>query len=166
VAASIPYRIAAEILKAQQRGTPASWRHLGTLIDRNFDDLANHANVENVSTGRVSTTDATPTAVWSMNIPPETTVLIDVAVVARRTGGSAGTAEDGAGYQRLQTFKNVAGVATGIGLATAPVTNEDQPAWTVAFSTGINDQIDVLVTGAANNNISWYAVVRTFRVSS
>jgi hypothetical protein len=119
-----------------------------------------------VSTGRVSTTDATPTAVWSMNIPPETTVLIDVSVVARRTGGSAGTAEDGAGYQRLQTFKNVAGVATGIGLATAPVTNEDQPAWTVAFSTGINDQIDVLVTGAANNNISWYAVVRTFRVSS
>src|SRR3954463_2664328 len=46
----------------------------------------------------VSTTDATATEIVAITIPPSTTMLIEARVTARRTGGSSGTAEDGAAY--------------------------------------------------------------------
>ena len=62
----------------------------------------------------INTVDATPTAISSVTIPAATTVVIQVLVVARRVSG-AGSPEDGAGYMRMFTFKNIAGSAVQIG---------------------------------------------------
>lgn len=104
-------------------------------------------------TALVSTTDATATTIFSVVIPPTTTLMITADVAGRRTGGSSGTAEDGAAYKICGAFKNVAGVATIIG-QTILFTAEDQAAWTVAFAVTADTAL-LKVTGAANNNINW-----------
>jgi hypothetical protein len=85
--------------------------------------------------------------------------------VARRTGGSAGTAEDGAGYQLNGVFKNVAGTATLIGQAVS-ITHESQAAWTVDYN-GSGGNVLVRVHGAANNDITWHmSELKVMKVSS
>lgn len=110
----------------------------------------------------VSTTDATATTIATITIPPETTMLIDVKVVARRTGGSSGTDEDGAAYIVAAAYKNVAGTATEIG-ETAIFAAEDQVGWGCAFS-GSGANALLKVTGAANNNVDWSAIYRTVQI--
>lgn len=103
---------------------------------------------------KVYTTDATVTTLKTVTVPVSTTVLMWGYVVARRTGGSAGAAEDGAAYRVEFTAKNTAGTAALIAAATVTVIGESQAAWdvTVAASGGT---VLIKVTGAANNNISW-----------
>ena len=87
-----------------------------------------------------------------------------VDVVARRTGGSAGTAGDGASYRILGTFRRVsAGSATLIGSLTADHTAESQGGWDATLTVSGNDVL-VRVTGAANNNVSWYGIITMQRV--
>lgn len=123
--------------------------------------------VENQITiqGYVTTTDATTTTVATVPIPASTSVFMEIHVVARRTGGSAGSAEDGAAYLIQAAYKNVAGVATQIALGNVDYTAESQIAWnaTVAASGG---DVLVRVTGAANNNISWHCSVTVWKISS
>jgi len=110
-----------------------------------------------------STTDATVTTIATVAIPASTTVMIEARVTARRTGGSAGTAEDGAGYIVAAAYKNVAGTATEIG-ETSLFSAEDQAAWSCTITpSGANALIQV--TGAANNNINWFAEYRSYSVS-
>lgn len=107
----------------------------------------------------VATTNATITTIATIVIPSGTTVMIEAKVVARRTGGSAGTAEDGAGYVIYAAYKNAAGTATEIG-ETAVFTAEDQAGWTCGIS-GSGANALIRVTGAANNNIDWMVMYRT-----
>jgi hypothetical protein len=103
--------------------------------------------------GAVNTTDATVTTVGTIPTTSNTTLLVDCNIVGRRTGGSSGSAGDGAGYLVRAVAKNVAGVVTIIGQATT-VIGESQAAWDAVAAVSGTD-IVLRVTGAANNNISW-----------
>lgn len=112
----------------------------------------------------VSTTDATVTTLATITCAASTTTQIEARVSARRTGGSSGTAEDGAAYVRRAAIKNVGGTATLIGAVGTDFTAEDQAAWDATIDvTGATAR--VRVTGAANNNIDWKAQVRTLTVT-
>lgn len=112
----------------------------------------------------VSTTDATVTTLQTIAAPATTTIRVQSTVVARRTGGAAGTAEDGASYVITGTFKNVAGVATQIGTTSVVSSNEDQAGWDCVYDvTGATARIRV--TGAVDNNVNWVAVSTTTQVS-
>lgn len=115
--------------------------------------------------GYITTTDATLTTVATIPIPASTSVLLEMYVVARRTGGSAGSAEDGAAYLTQALFKNVAGVATQISLGNVDYSAESQIAWNSSFAVS-SGNVNVTVTGAVNNNISWYCCVKAYEISS
>lgn len=122
--------------------------------------------VSRMATGssKITTTDATVTTVQTYTIPASTTWAFDGYVVARRTGGSSGTAEDGASYRVEGVIKNVAGTATSIG-STVTVIGESQAGWDVTVDvTGATAR--VRVTGAANNNVSWVYTGNVRQISS
>ena len=117
--------------------------------------------------GRVNTTNATPTTLLTLPLHASCTTLIRVLVWARRTGGVAGTAEDGAGYVLYGVYKVVASVATAVGGATPTLDfgAEDQAAWDATLAASGQDVL-VQVTGAANNNITWVARAHVDRVET
>lgn len=110
-------------------------------------------------TAILSTTNATPGTIFSVILPPTTTVLITANISGRRTGGVSGTAEDGASYVICGSFKNVSGVATLIGQTTI-FTAEDQAGWDAAFDVTADTAL-MKVTGAANNDINWTATYQS-----
>jgi len=122
---------------------------------------------EVVYQNRVATTDATVTTIHTVTIPASTTLLIWAVVVARRTGGVAGTAEDGAAYSVRRAYKNVAGTATLVnaGDVDADYTAESQALWAVTFVVS-GGTVQVRVTGAVSNNVTWHATIRTWAVGS
>lgn len=102
---------------------------------------------------KVYTTDATVTTLATEAIGGGKTVHVEGRVVGRRTGGSAGSAEDAASYTVVFLAKNVAGTATVIGSSVA-VIGESQAAWNCAVSASSGNVL-VRVTGAASNNVTW-----------
>jgi len=120
---------------------------------------------ESLFQGRVATTDATQTTINTIAIPASTTVLLQAFVRARRTGGVAGTAEDGAGYIITGTYKNVAGTATLIGALTATYTAEDQARCDATFTLS-GGNVLVRVTGAADNDVVWHSDVWVRKVGT
>lgn len=114
--------------------------------------------------GRTVTTDATPTTLLSISLLPSRTTLLRAQVIARRTGGAAGTAEDGAAYIFVGTYKVVAGTATLIGAVTALHTAEDQAGWAATFTLS-GGSVLLSVTGAVDNNIAWNAKVHSESVA-
>lgn len=141
---------------------------LGDVIQRLRTIATNDDVIEDVTQNRVATTNATVTTLHTFTIPPSNTYMIIAQVVARRTGGSAGTAEDGAGYQLQGVYKNVAGVATLIGNNAPGLTTvygESQTAWDATMDvTGATAR--VRVTGAVNNNITWHMTARMYALST
>lgn len=103
--------------------------------------------------GSVTTTNNTQTTIATVAIPSSTTVMIKAHITARRTGGSAGTAEDGAAYIIAGAYKNVAGTATEIS-ESAIFTAEDQAGWNATINVSSGNAL-IQVTGATNNNIDW-----------
>lgn len=103
---------------------------------------------------RVATTDATVTTLHEVPIPVDTTVGVTGYVVARRTGGSAGSANDGAFYTVTFAAKNTSGTAALIGAGTVTAVGESQAGWDVTLSAS-DGVIRVRVTGAADNNVQW-----------
>lgn len=113
---------------------------------------------------KVLTTSATPTLIDAVAVPATTTMGFHGYVTARRTGGSSGTAEDGAYYQVEFTAKNSGGTAVLLG-NTVNAIGESQAGWDVTLSAAAAT-IQILVTGAANNNISWVLTGMTNPISS
>lgn len=110
------------------------------------------------------TTDATVTALQRIAVPNNQSVYIEAIVIARRTGGSAGTAGDTAFYKRCGCFKNIAGTLSQVG-STVADTGEDQAGWDCSFaSSGTN--IVLTATGAINNNITWESSVSFYEVGA
>lgn len=138
---------------------------LGTVVDTITTPATNDDPVEFTQQNRVATTDATVTTLDTYTIPATTTVLISTRVVARRTGGAAGTAEDGAGYEFITTVKNIAGAATIIGAVAAISTQEDQAAWNATHDVNAAT-VRVRVTGAANNDVTWHSTSKIYQVGS
>lgn len=138
---------------------------LGNEVFRLESVATNDDPRESVYQNRVATTNATQTTIHTFTIPTTTTFMIEAYVTARRTGGSSGTAEDGAGYVIRGTYKNVAGTATLIGAVNAAYTAEDQAGWDATLNvTGAT--VLCQVTGAANNNVTWHMTARVWQLSS
>lgn len=115
-------------------------------------------------TAKVKTTDATVTPLLRTKVANGKTVMIQAYIVARRTGGSAGTVGDSAFYILTGAYKNISGVMTGIGTPDL-VAGEDQAGWNVAFTSSGIDAV-VTVAGAANNEITWEGTVSTYEVGA
>src|SRR3990167_9807760 len=76
----------------------------------------------------VETTDATETTLDHVSLEDSSISLVEVKVTARRTGGSSGTAGDGAGYVRRALYQRVGtGNATLIGSIDTSFTAQNQP---------------------------------------
>ena len=138
---------------------------LGNEVRRLESIATNDDPRESVFQNRVATTNATVTTLHAITIPVTTTVFVEASVVARRTGGAAGTAEDGAAYVIRAAVKNVAGTATLIGAVDQVFTREDQAAWDAIIDVTAATA-RVRITGAIGNNITWHATVRTWQVGS
>lgn len=113
-----------------------------------------------------STTNATPANVTGapVSIPENESFIIYAFVVARRTGGTAGTDDDSAAYIRSACYKDVAGTPTLVGAIQNIYTAEDQAGWDCTFVVSGTD-VFVQVTGALNNNVSWRTEVKWMGVS-
>jgi len=111
----------------------------------------------------VDTTNNSATTLAIIEIPTDTTVMVEVRVVARRTGGTAGTAQDGAAYIVAGAYKNVAGTATEIGEGSI-FSAEDQAGWTCTL-TPSSGNVLVQVTGATDNNVSLSGTYNLYHVS-
>jgi hypothetical protein len=111
---------------------------------------------------KTQTTDATTTALQRIVIPEDRTVYVDARVVARRTGGSSGSAGDSAWYRKQAGFKNIGGT---VSLIASIVTDqgEDQAGWDCGFSVSGNRAV-LVGTGAADNNITWESRVSVLEV--
>jgi hypothetical protein len=138
---------------------------VGTEVSRLQSIATNDDPRDSVYQDRVATTDATVTTLHTFAIPSTTTFELECAVTARRTGGSSGTAEDGAGYKITGTYKNVSGTATLIGALSAGYTAEDQAAWDATL-TPSSGNVLLKVTGAANNNVTWHATCHAWSLST
>lgn len=115
-------------------------RHLA-----NADELPVHA--------KVKTTDATVTLLIAEAVPASKTLGVLGFVIGRRTGGSAGTAEDAALYRVEFVAKNAAGTAAVIGEDVTAI-GESQAGWDCAVDAN-SGNVRIRVTGAANNNVTW-----------
>lgn len=103
----------------------------------------------------VTTTNATVTTILLFSPSSSKTTLITGYIVARRTGGASGTAEDGAAYEFKGVYKVVAGTVTAIGSPTVTVIGEDQAGWDVTLVPS-GGNLFIRVTGATNNDITWH----------
>jgi hypothetical protein len=118
-----------------------------------------------LQTEEASTTDATVTTIDSVEITADRTYSIDTKIVARRTGGGSGSADDGAEYHLRGTFKTVSGTVSQIGATVPHYYAEDQKGWDVDMTiSGTN--VNIRVTGAASNNITWHAVTHIHWIDS
>lgn len=115
---------------------------------------------------RVVTDDATPTTLHTVTIPANTIVVLESRIVARRTGGTAGTADDGAYYRRVGTYQNIGGVATIIDSIELNPTVESQASWNATYTPSGADVL-IQVTGALDNIVTWHlAELRVTMVST
>lgn len=150
--------------------TPAARMHiiedtLGDPVQRLQSTATNDDPTEIVYQGRVATTNNTVTTLLTLTVPSSATYAVEVSVVARRTGGSAGTAEDGAHYILRGVYQNVAGTATIIGTVVQTVVGESQVGWDATLDT-TGATVRVRVTGATNNNITWHCTARVWFAGS
>lgn len=112
----------------------------------------------------VETTDATVTTLATLTLEDASSYQIVADVVARRTGGTLGTAGDGASTRFIGTYRRVSGGdATLIGSMTTVHNAESQAGWNAAFIVSGADVL-VRVTGAVNNNVTWHAVITLQRI--
>lgn len=117
-------------------------------------------------TATVNTTNATQTTLATVAISANYTYQIDAWVVARRTGGTSGTADDGASYHRRASYTTKSGTVTLMGsVQTIGTDAEDQAGWDVTLDVSTTN-VRVRVTGAANNNVTWSGDIVVRRVSS
>lgn len=107
---------------------------------------------------RVTTSNATTATLATIALTAAKTYHVEARVVARRTGGSAGTAEDGASYILHATFHTTGGAAALIGAVTVAHAGESQSGWNATLdASGTNARLRV--TGAADNDVVWHATV-------
>jgi hypothetical protein len=109
------------------------------------------------------TTDGSAATAATLAMSVDRTTYVECVIVARRTGGSAGSSNDGAAYRLEFAAKNAAGTATLLAAATKTVIGESQAGWDVSATASGGDVL-VQVTGAANNTVAWHVVVRRYAV--
>lgn len=103
---------------------------------------------------KLTTTDASATAVLRIPVDSGKTTMVNAYVVAQNTTG------DSAWYRLIGAYKNVSGTLTGIGTP-GLIGGEDQAAWNFSFSSS-GEEILLVVTGAAGNDITWEGAAETY----
>lgn len=138
---------------------------LGTAVITISSVATNDDPTQITYQNRVATTDATVTTLHTFTVPTSTSYMITAYVIARRTGGASGAAEDGAGYVIRGLYKNTAGTVALIGAVNADFTAESQAGWDATLDvTGAT--VRVRVTGAASNNVTWHCTANIWQVAS
>jgi hypothetical protein len=108
------------------------------------------------------TIDASPKTSFILPVPLNSILMIESHTVARRSGGTAGTAGDGAMYVRHALANNPAGTANFIGSVSATVTQESVAGYNVAWGFGTPvSSIFFSVTGVLDTIIDWKTWYRT-----
>ncbi len=115
--------------------------------------------------GRVTTTDATVTTLMSYTLTAARAYLIEARVVAHRTGGAAGAADDSAAYIVWGGFKHTGGAAAIITAVVTIFADEDQAAWDATMDVSAST-VRVRVTGATDNNVTWHCTLVIQEVGS
>lgn len=135
----------------------------GTTLAKGFAQYSNTAGVfvssnlllyENALSSPIQTTDATVTALHTLAIATSSTVLIEIRVVARRTGGASGASGDGLVYSGAVKAKNIAGTVT-LGTLQDGYSSKEQAGWAVTVVVSSTDVV-IKGTGAAANNVDWH----------
>lgn len=122
-----------------------------------------HANLNFVASYAGQTTNATPTEIFidgvasdRLDIPDNTTVLLDIQVVARRTDAAA----QSAAYAFHGFVRRDVGAASTVVSFNPVSVKEDVAGWDVVPSANTTSGSLVLtVTGEAAKTIEWRAVV-------
>jgi len=125
------------------------------------DDVA-----EGVYQYRATTTDNTATTIATIPVPSSTTLGMHITIVARRTGGTAGTAEDGGFFELASQYNNLSGVATVISGDTSLFAVSNTATWSISTAGDGAGNALVKVTGDADTNITWHATVRIYKVGT
>jgi len=119
-----------------------------------------------------TTTDATPTELWMNDLSSSNVAIninhtwaLKILIVARQTGGTAGTVGDSAGYEISAVVKNIGGTVSYVGTPTVTPIAEDDAAWTVALGTAAPANITILATGAVDKTIHWFGTLFISRIS-
>ncbi len=95
-------------------------------------------------------------------IEEDSTVLLDVLVVARRTDADN---ESAAYHARFCVDRNTGGAAAFVGAApTFTVVAEDTAAWNIAVSTPSGGRVRFTATGQSGKTIYWVAYIRSVKV--
>lgn len=142
----------------------------GSIGTKSLQLSATHSNTSNDPTepytqGDAVTTDGT-TWVTIQTIPTTSNTGINVHAkfIARRTGGTGGTAGDVYSHRVSWLVKNVTGTLTSIGSTTQ---------WGMGSVAGTNvrlnfsgSDIQVQVRGLTNNTIAWHSHTRTIAIGS
>jgi hypothetical protein len=102
----------------------------------------------------VSTTDATVTSLFTWTITDEAVSLVDVAITAVKSDGTAG-----ASYKRSMTFRRDGGTVASIGSVRDNATDENTAGWDVTIDNSTSTG-RVRVTGEAATTIRWVATIR------
>ncbi|ARA72241.1 YapH protein [Kaumoebavirus] len=122
---------------------------------------------EQVYQNKAQTTDATITTIHTFAVPASSVITLDITVVARRTGGTAGTTGDSAAFKLFASYKNISGTVSIVGGTDAipEKRGAGDQAWDVDLTiSGTN--VLLRATGAVNNNISWVMTGRYYALSS
>lgn len=113
---------------------------------------------------KITTTDATVTEIFSVEVADGTAVMLVARVCAHRTSGSSGSLNDSGFFQVIGAYKNTAGTLTGIG-APSSVEQSDQGTWAVSFTSSGTNAI-ITVTGATGNHITWQGSLSTYQAGA
>lgn len=111
--------------------------------------------VDEVVEATASTTDNTTTNLIVTGTTLDTTTLIKVDIIAKRTGGTAGTVGDSATWQLTARVKDVSGVVTVHDVQTDYESKDQALMDTEIVIIGTN--IVVRGVGTLNNNFDWEA---------
>lgn len=112
----------------------------------------------------ITTEDDSITRLFGVNTDSNRSYLVSAYIVARRTGGSAGSVGDSAWYVLNGGYKNIDGTLSAIGVPSL-FGDEDVSAWNVGFST-TGTQIDVTVKGDTNYDVAWRGTISVYEVGA
>lgn len=138
-----------------QRALLASALLLACVAAARADPLRIEARTQHVEVFG-TTTDGTPKNIGGVPLAPGRTYELEARVVARRTGGTAGTAEDGGSYWRRATFQGTGPTQIGVQQSLGEI--ENQAGWTAVFAI-VGSTVQLQVTGATDNIVAWHALI-------
>lgn len=132
---------------------------LGTEILRISASATNDDPTVSFRGDRTTTTSGVAAAFPNNGVvtPSNSITIVEATFIGVRTGGSAGTTGDGAGYKIIGVYKNIAGTVTLLGTLTTVHGQESQAGFdgTLVIS---GTQVKGQVTGATNNNMVWHII--------